>query len=131
MTANVYINKIDVRTRELNNTTGVIIHQYDFVVLAGFACIAMKQVAIGGKGPFLIAEGVEFQAIGADALKAGEDTFNTQGDEVFYDPATGKLSDVATVGYYAVGKLVTIKDANGMIIVHKYRFADPVLSDET
>ena len=131
MDLNVFIEKIDADVLFLTNNTGVDINQYDFLVLENYAAIAMEEVANGASGPFRVADGTIFQAAGATGLKAGEDTFATRGQEVFYDPVARRLSDTATVGYYAVGKLNAVKTSGNMIKVDKYRFADPVLSDET
>lgn len=121
----------DVKVLRLTNGTGAPVAQGSFVVNHGFAAVAEKAIASGAVGPWWVEEGIQVRAKGAAKLKAGEDTFGTLGQEVYWDPASDKFSDTLTAGYYAVGRLTVIKSAAAGITFDKYRYADLVTPDET
>ena len=119
--ATVYNNREDVDNPRLENDTGADLVQYEATVIGGvWAAVANEAIDDGEVGPFHVQDGAQFHI---DNLVYGEDTFDTFGQPVYFDPTTGDFSDTETVGYYLWGNLVLAKDANGMIIVEKRRRA--------
>lgn len=111
-----------------HNNTGAPLEQNDLVVNNGQVCVAIEAVASGAVGPFAVDEGLQLQT---SDLKATEDTFGAEGDPVYWDPATGDASDTLTAGYYQIGIITKVKDANGVIVFDKFKYADEITSDET
>lgn len=124
----VYVQSIKNDVLCMLNDTGSDIDQNEFVVLHGFNCVAENDVLNGEYGAFEVEEGIQVQA--AD-FKAGEDTFGTLGDLVCFDPITSKLSDQRKIGYTFAGLLTEVKNADGVIVFDKFRYAQPVEPDET
>lgn len=116
----VYSERENTEVKRLVNDTGVALAQYELAVVAGYVAIALEAVASGATGPFYVAEGADVQV---STLKAGEDTFATLGQPVYLDTVTDTLSDTSTPGYYEVGSVSTIKNANGVVWFDKYRRA--------
>ena len=116
----VYIQKESVNHIILNNDTGSDLAQYEMTVIGGLSLIADEAIANGATGSFHVETGICFQT---DDFEAGEDTFATVNQDVFWNPATGDFSDTETAGYYKVGVLKEIKNANGVILVTKNRQA--------
>ena len=116
----VYIQKESVNHIILNNNTGSDLVQYEMTVIGGLSLIADEAIANGATGSFHVENGICFQT---DDFEAGEDTFATVNQDVFWNPATGDFSDTETAGYYKVGVLKEIKNSNGVILVTKNRQA--------
>lgn len=119
--------------KRLTNDTGVPLLQNDLFIIGipaggAWVAIAMENIAAGAVGPFQNGDGIEVQI---SDLKAGEDTFATQGQRVFIDPVTGEASDTATVGYYEIGKLTEVKNSAGVIRMETLAYANLIESDET
>lgn len=117
----VYIQKESVNHIILNNDTGSDLEQYEATVIGNLALIADEAIADGETGSFHVEEGIIFQT---DDLETGEDTFATESQIVYWNPATGDFSDTETLTYYPFGILYGVKDANGMILVSKYRVTE-------
>lgn len=119
----VFVKKENVDVINLTNDLGAAINQGDFVVIGPWCGVAMQDIAIGGNGPIHVEGGIQVQA---DDLVTGEDTFGTEGQEVYFDTAEKEFSDTETGGYYLVGYLIGSKDSNGMIEFEKLRLAELV-----
>ena len=121
----VYIRNPGATSHRLYNDTGAILYQGELTVLGELVAVANEQVAIAGIGGFDTEDGAIVQATD---LESGEATFGTQNQNVYFNPADGQLSDTPQVGYYKIGQLVAggTKDAAGMIVFAKRRWADPV-----
>lgn len=104
----------------VENVTGADLAQYEFTVNVPWAAVADEAIADGAVGSMHVEEGIQIQV---DNLVATEDTFATVGQDVWFDPTTGDFSDTDTAGYFHVGYLITAKDANGMIVFEKTRYA--------
>lgn len=126
----VYIQNAGASSHRLYNGTGAILYQGELTVLGRLVAVANEQVGIAAIGAFDTEDGAIVQATD---LETSEDTFATNGQNVYFNPATGQFSDTATVGYFLVGQLVAggTKDSGGMIIFAKQRWADAIESDET
>ena len=116
----VYIQKESVNHIILNNDTGSDLVQYEMTVIGGLSLIADEAIANGATGSFHVETGICFQT---DDFEAGEDTFATVNQDVFWNPATGDFSDTETAGYYKIGVLKEIKNSSGVILVTKNRQA--------
>ncbi len=123
MAAIVFIEKESVEHVRIANTTGADMAQYEFGVVGPFAAIADEAVVDGVVGPFHVEQGLIVQA---KDLTTSEDTFATIGQTVYWNAATNKFSDTLTVGYYAVGNLITAKNSDGVIWFEKRRYASVV-----
>lgn len=106
------------------NGSGADWSQGDFVIVGPFGGVADKDVADGAIGSIHVEEGIQLHA---NDLKATEDTFATWGQAVYWDDTTKEFSDTSTAGYYAVGYLTQVKDADGMIIFEKTRYATEIV----
>jgi len=126
----VYIRNADAQSHRLYNDTGAQLEENELTVIGTMVGVATEVVASTSIGAFDTEDGAIVQATD---LESGEDTFGTNGQDVFLNPATGKFSDTATVGYFKVGQLASggVKDASGMIVFVKRRWAEPIESDET
>lgn len=120
--ATVYIQKEMIDHINLKNDTGADLAQYEFTVIGGLSLIADEAIADGDEGSFHVETGIIFQVAAAD-MAAGEDTFATENQDVFWDPATGDFSDTEKTGYYKVGILKDVKNSDGVILVSKNREA--------
>ena len=118
--ATVYINREENDHVRFENDTGADLAQYEATVVGPFAAVADEAIEDGEVGSFHVEEGIQCQI---EDLVYGEDTFATVGQPVYFDPKTGDFSDTETAGYYLWGYLVLAKDANGMIVVEKRRYA--------
>jgi hypothetical protein len=125
MAANVYIQTEQVDHIRFQNDTGADVAQYDFNVPGPYAAVADEAITSGSVGPWHVEEGILIQA---SDLKTGENTFATLGQKVYFDASTLEFSDTETVGYYHVGYLTTVKDANGVIVFEKMRYHEIVTS---
>ncbi len=119
----VFVKKENVDVINLTNDLGAAINQGDFVVIGPWCGVAMQDIAIGGNGPIHVEAGIQVQA---DDLVTGENTFGTEGQEVYFDATEKEFSDTETGGYYLVGYLIGAKDTNGMIEFEKLRLAELV-----
>lgn len=121
----VFVRKQDCDIIKLTNDLGADINQGDFVVIGPWCGVALQDIASTETGPVQVAEGIQVEA---DDLVTGEDTFGTEGQEVYFDSANDEFSDTETAGYYLVGYLKETKDSNGMIVFEKLRYAELVTS---
>lgn len=106
------------------NGTGSVINDRTFIVDSSgkWSGVVMGgPVADGAYGDLQVYEGMHCQV---DDLVTSEDTFATVGQNVYYKASTGEWSDTWTVGYYLIGKLYTAKDAAGVIVFEKHRYAE-------
>ncbi len=109
---------------KLVNSTGETLVKGDFAVVAGYAGVADEaETADGAVGSFAIAEGLQ---VATTNLKSGQNTFGTQGQDVFWDKTSKKFSDTTDNTYSKVGVLVEVKDSGGRIVFDKFRRAVPV-----
>jgi len=118
--ATVFIEKELCTHVRIANDTGAALLQYELAVVGPFAGVADEVIAIDAVGSFHVEEGIQVQT---SNLQTGELTFATIGQKVFFDTATGKVSDTLTVGYYLIGHLLTVKDSDGVILFEKERYA--------
>lgn len=118
--ATVYISRENNDHVEFANDTGEDLIQYQPCVVGPYAAVADQAIEEDGVGSFHVEEGIEVQATN---LATGENTFGTPGQPVYLDAATGDFSDTETPGYYLWGYLKRVKDANGMIVIEKRRYA--------
>lgn len=118
--ATVYINREENDHIRFENDTGADLVQYEATVVGPYAAVADEAIKDGEVGSFHVEEGIQCQI---KDLVYGEDTFDTVGQPVYFDPATGNFSDTEDAGYYLWGYLVLAKDAKGMIVVEKRRYA--------
>lgn len=116
----IYVQQEELNHIPLTNDLGRDLDQYEFAVIGAWAVVADEAVDSGDEGSFDIREGI---AIQSDDLVAGENTFATEGQEVFFSEADEAFSDTETAGYYLVGYLTEIKDSNGVIVFEKLRHA--------
>lgn len=123
MAAIVYIEQEVVEHVRIKNGSGADMAQYEFGVVGPFAAVADEAVASNAVGPYHVEQGLVIQA---DELTEAEDTFATVGQNVYWNATTRKFSDTLTEGYYHVGNLLTVKDANGVIRFEKRRYASVV-----
>ena len=126
----IYIKYADAQSHRLRNASGATLEQNEFAVLGEICAVANEAVLNGADGAFDTEDG---KIVQTTDLSAGENTFATQNQNVYWNPADGKFSDTATVGYYEVGQLAAggIKDAAGMIQFVMRRWANAIESDET
>lgn len=117
MSTTVYIEK-QITDQSIYNTndTGAALAQYEFCLIGPYAAIADQVIDISGNGTYTIEGEIEMQV---DDLKAGEDTFGTLYQDVYWDDTTKEFSDTETAGYYFIGNVSAIKDANGVVKVLK------------
>ena len=108
------LEEINVDVIPFTNGTGSTINDRTFIIDSSEKWCGVVQggaVANGETGDLRVEEGILLQV---DDLVSGEDTFATIGQPVYYDNTAGEFSDTATVGYYLVGQLRTVKDSEGM-----------------
>jgi hypothetical protein len=116
----VYIEKENRDHVRYTNGTGADLDQYEFCVVGPYAAVADEDIANDAEGSFHVEEGIEIQT---DDLVTSEDTFATLGQEVFWSSVDQEFSDTETAGYYHVGYLSVVKDANDVIKFEKLRYA--------
>ena len=116
----VYTQEEELNSIPLTNDTGADLDQLEFTVIGAWAAIANNDVDNGDVGYFDVREGIGVQS---SDLVAGELTFATEGQEVFWSPSDLAFSDTETAGYYLVGYLTEVKDSNGVICFEKLRHA--------
>ncbi len=104
----------------LENNTGAKLTQNDFAVVGGYAAIADDDIEVGVVGSFFVEQGIVVQT---SKLHAAQNNFDEIGKEVYWDQATKTFSDTKAAAYYAVGLLVEKKDAAGVIVFDKRRYA--------
>lgn len=105
------------------NGSGAVINDRTFIIDSSgkwSGVVTGGPIANGAYGDIQVYEGIHCQV---DDLVSGENTFATVGQPVYYKNSTGEWSDTWTVGYYLVGLLYTAKDAAGVIVFEKYRYA--------
>jgi hypothetical protein len=126
----VYIRNPDAQSHRMKNDTGAQLEENELTVIGTMVGVAAEVIANAATGGFDTEDGAIVQATD---FEAGENTFGTANQDVFLNPATGKFSDTPTVGYYKIGQLASggTKDASGMIVITKRRWAEPIESDET
>ena len=101
----------------LNNDSGANLAQYEASVIGEIAVVADEAIDTGDVGPFAVETGLEVQS---DDLVAGELTFGTVNQIVYFSPSDKEFSDTETTGYYEWGQLKEIKDTNGVIVITKF-----------
>lgn len=116
----VYVQQEELNHIPLTNDLGADIAQGEFCVIGAWACVADEAVASLASGSFDVREGIGVQS---SDLVSGEDTFGTEGQEVFWSAADNAFSDTETAGYYLVGYLTETKDSDGVIVFEKLRHA--------
>ena len=121
----VFAETVPQKSVVFPNTTGADLKQGDFAVVGPFAGIADGDIAEDAVGSFHVEEGIRVNT--AD-LVYGQDTFATLGQPVFWDATSLEFSDTETAGYYLVGYLLEVKDANGAITFEKRRYAVEISS---
>lgn len=82
------------------NMSGADLVANEFTVFGGKALKAMEAIASTAIGSF---EDLVGKVVSADDFVTGEDAFATAEAAVYWKPATGEFSNLATVGYYKVG----------------------------
>ena len=125
--ATVYIeneNRTEGHIR-LTNNSGADLAQYEFGVLGNIAFVADEAIADDAVGSVHDEDGIILQA---DSFVALEGTFATPNQAVYWDPVSGNFSDTSTVGYYNVGQLVNVLNANGVIRFTKRRWVEEITS---
>jgi len=121
----VYIQNEVIDHIRMINDTGAALEQYEFTVIGEIAAVADEDIASLSRGPFHTENGILCQV---EDFVAGEGTFGTPNAPVYWDPVTGDFSDTETVGYYLVGQVVEVLDANGVMVFTKYFFAVDITS---
>ena len=121
MAATVYIEKEQCDHVRYVNDTGADVVQYEFAIVGPYAGIADDPIASAAVGSWHVEEGIQLQ-VAETAMKAGELTFDTPGQEVYFDATTLEFSDTETAGYYFVGNLIEAKAADGHILFEKKRY---------
>ena len=101
----------------LKNTTGGALVEGQLVVLGGVAMVANGAIASNEIGCLGALHGGFTMEAAASDLKAGQDTFATENQAVYFDSVTGKLSDTVTQGYYLIGLLQSDKTASGIVFI--------------
>ncbi|MGD8567396.1 MAG: DUF2190 family protein [Gammaproteobacteria bacterium] len=115
--ATIYVSREDNDHIRLNNDTGADLSQYEPTVIGELAAVADEAITSAAVGSFAVEAGLEVQS---DDLSAGENTFGTVNQIVYFDPSGKTFSDTETVGYYEWGQLKTVKDTNGVIVISKF-----------
>ena len=113
----LYISREHNDHIRLNNDSGANLLQYEASVIGELAVVADEAIASGVVGPFAIETGLEVQS---DDLVAGELTFGTVNQIVYFSPSDKAFSDTETTGYYEWGQLKEVKDTNGVIVITKF-----------
>lgn len=125
MAKNTFVEKEPADYVYLKNITGAELVAGEFCIIGSYGAIAQEGIAINAYGGFLIGENALIQT---DTLTTAENTFATVGQMVYFNNTDKSFSDTATTGYYKVGQLNTVKDANGVIAFNKFEKADIVSS---
>lgn len=120
--ATVFIEKEKVDHVNIKNDTGAALVQNELAVVGPYVAVADEKIAKAAVGSFHVEEGIQVQA---NDLHATENTFDTSGQAVYLD-GSGKLSDTETEAYHLVGYLLKAKDAKGVIVFEKKRYAEVV-----
>lgn len=116
----VYIQREKCDHVRTKNDTGADLVQYQFAIVGPYAAVADEAIADGAVGSFHVEEGIQ---VHATALHATENTFGTVGNPVYWDPASKTFSDTVQNGYYLVGYVILTKDAKGVVVFEKARYA--------
>ena len=113
----VYVRSEEAENFRLKNTSGGDVADGDLVLLGNSVYIADEAIEANAVGCFRkLCGGLTIEAAAAD-LNTSEDTFATENQAVYFDSATGKLSDTVTQGYYLVGILQADKTASGIVFI--------------
>lgn len=88
----------------------------DILIIGPWVGIACNTVAIGDTLSLDIEEGKEY-----DAISAVSGVGAAIGDDLFYNPTTGAFAAVAGSGYYNIGSITGIRDANNCFRFEKRR----------
>ncbi len=104
----------------LVNTTGAALEAGELAVIEGFVGIADQGIEADATGTFAVAEGLQFES---KDLKGGEDTFDTLGQDVFWDKTSKQFSNTTAATKFRVGYITQVKDAQGVIVIDKLRHA--------
>lgn len=109
--------------QRMTNDSGAALEQGEFTVIGTIPCVADEAIAADAIGSFHIQE---FITIRTSDLVAGELTFGTPNQLVYWDPTTGDFSDTEQDGYYIVGQLKQIVEAGVVIEFIKFDTAELV-----
>lgn len=117
----IHVRSEDADSARLVNTSGGDTVEKQLVLLGGRLRMANGVIASGAAGGFDILEEGKLIEIGSADLKTAENTFGTANMPVYYDSATGKVSDTITSGYILFGALVypkgTVSSPSGGLLV--------------
>jgi hypothetical protein len=117
-----YVESINRDHIRVVNASGGSITQGDLVIVSGrWVGIADMTFANGAEGTIHVEEGILIQTM---RLLSGTSTFATLGQTVWFKPSTKEFSDEPLAGFYPVGALAKVKDADGMIKFEKFRYTE-------
>lgn len=122
MGKNCYTQYESANTVYMKNTSGADVVKDEFCIIGRYGAIATEDIAANDYGAFYVGPNSVIQT---SDLVTSEDTFGTANAYVYFKAADKKFSDTATVGYYKVGQLKTVK-ASGVIDFVKYEKAELV-----
>lgn len=112
-----YVSIDDTENINMVNDTGADLAIGDFAVINGIhPAIAKSAIVNGVSGPF---DEDQESLVQTKNLEAGGDTFATLGQKVYWNATTKKFSDLATGGFYYVGRLIYVKDSGGVIVFRR------------
>ncbi len=97
----------------------------ELIIWGPYVALVNHAVAAGDLASLRVKDGI---CVTTAQIAAGA-AFDTPGTEVWFDPATGNVTDVEADGLYGVGPLATAMDANGVIAFYKRRYW--YMSDKT
>jgi hypothetical protein len=123
----VFVEKVKRDYVRLLNSTGADLAAEEFTVIEPFVCVAQEAIDDNTVGAFAVEEGIEIQ-IDPDDLKSGSDTFATLGAPVYFDATLLEFSDTFDTGYYLVGYVTSVKDANDVVKFEKKRYVGGTVS---
>ena len=107
------------------NTTGADVAQGDFIVLDDLFCGVVDLDSEDGSDVSVsVTEGMNILT----SATAAASTFDTQGDEVFWDEDNQEFTDVSASGLFRVGALITPKTSGGQIMFEKFRYVAEVVA---
>jgi len=121
----VFVKRAEASNVRFPNDTGSDLAQYEFAVVGPYAAVADEAITAAATGSLYVQEGIQIET---DDLVTGEDTFDTEGQEVYWDATGQEFSDTETAGYYLVGYLIEAKDSDRVIVFEKLRYAELITS---
>jgi len=86
-----------------------------------FVGVAETSGVLGEQIKYNVREGIGVH-IGSDIIAEGS-TFNTKNADVWFDPVNDLVHDTEADGYWLIGKVEEVQDADGMFTLLKRRFA--------